>query len=267
MKSKCHSAGLGHMTKSASIAVIESDAVQLEDLSLCLRHEGYEVFEARSGAEGLRMINQHHPQLVLLALELPDQDGRTICQMIKGSPGACAPSVILMLGEDADWMQTSSGPGAADEILVKPFARIELFTRVRSALLLRAASKALRVSSQYYGRLLQALPDGLLVVSSRGELVHANPQAVAMLGYSEEIELVKRSAFGFVQPQERDRFRALLGSTLATADPQNEQFTLVRKNGQPFAAELSAASLRGLEGIELSLVLVLREMSFRAAPA
>ena len=48
-----------------------------------LRAAGYAIIEARTGAEALRMVEQHKPAAVLLDVQLPDIDGHEVCRYIK----------------------------------------------------------------------------------------------------------------------------------------------------------------------------------------
>ena len=56
--------------------------------SRILKRAGYEVVEAGTGADALRLVNESTPQLVLLDVKLPDINGMDVCRKIKEDPPA-----------------------------------------------------------------------------------------------------------------------------------------------------------------------------------
>jgi PAS domain S-box-containing protein len=134
---------------------------------------------------------------------------------------------------------------------------------VRSILRLRQTTGALRASEQYYRRLIEILPDSILLSNLQGHLLRASPQAVTMLGYADETDLLEKSAFNLILPEQHDRLIALFGETLAGEVVQNREFVLLCKNGGLLPVEISTASLDTAQGHALTLVLVVRDISFR----
>ena len=86
------------MSRKTRILVIEDDPSVREEYSLALRTEGYEVSEASSGVEGLRIFCEKHPQLVFLDVTLPDKDAREVCRFIKADTSRPEASVVLFSG-------------------------------------------------------------------------------------------------------------------------------------------------------------------------
>ena len=113
------------------IAVIEDETPIRRFLRASLVVEGFRVVEATTAAEGLRVITQQLPALVLLDLGLPDVDGvEVIRQVREWSPMPIV--VISARGEEAS--KIAALDAGADDYLTKPFGVGELLARMRVAL-------------------------------------------------------------------------------------------------------------------------------------
>src|SRR5437899_11348970 len=89
------------MAGNTRILVIEDDPSVREEYAFLLRTEGYEVSEASTGVEGLRIFCERHPQLVFLDLTLPDKDARELCRVIKADTSRPEASVVLFSNRNA----------------------------------------------------------------------------------------------------------------------------------------------------------------------
>lgn len=120
------------MTSSdALIAIIEDEAPIRRFLRASLSVEGFRVAEAATAQDGLRVITQEHPALVLLDLGLPDADGLTIIEEVR--PWSAMPIIILSArGEEQSKVKALDA--GADDYLTKPFGVGELLARIRVAL-------------------------------------------------------------------------------------------------------------------------------------
>jgi len=117
-----------------TIVVIEDEPDILEVLSYNLKREGFEVFSATNGTQGLSLVNKELPDLVLLDLMLPGMDGIEICSTIKNNPGTQNTLIIMVTakGEESD-IVLGLGVGA-DDYITKPFSPKELVARVKAVL-------------------------------------------------------------------------------------------------------------------------------------
>ena len=77
------------------ILIVGADPQLLIDASRLLRQAGYQVLEATSGEQGLRMAAEHRPELLLVDMPLPDMDGIEVCQQLKAHPALAASLVVL----------------------------------------------------------------------------------------------------------------------------------------------------------------------------
>ncbi|MEX0979022.1 MAG: response regulator [Pirellulales bacterium] len=113
------------------IAIIEDEAPIRSFLRASLTVEGFRVVEATTAKDGLRVVTQQVPALVLLDLGLPDGDGIEIIRQIRG--WSAMPIVVVSArGEESS--KIAALDAGADDYLTKPFAVGELLARIRVAL-------------------------------------------------------------------------------------------------------------------------------------
>jgi phosphate regulon transcriptional regulator PhoB len=119
------------------LVVDDEDAVR-ELIELYLKKESFQVLHARDGKEALRLNGEHHPDLIILDLMLPELDGWEVCRQIRA--GSKVP--IIMLTARAEEVDRIVGLElGADDYVVKPFSPRELVARVK-AILRRGTSAA-----------------------------------------------------------------------------------------------------------------------------
>jgi DNA-binding response OmpR family regulator len=97
----------------AKIVIIEDEPDIVEVISYNLKREGYQVSASNRGDEGLTLVRNQSPALVLLDLMLPGTDGLSICQQLKGDPITRDIPIIIVSakGEESrrDWFGTGCG--------------------------------------------------------------------------------------------------------------------------------------------------------------
>ncbi|MGA9667503.1 MAG: two-component system response regulator KdpE [Gallionella sp.] len=119
------------MSKSATIIVIEDEAQIRRFLRASLTSEGYQVFEAETGKQGMTEAATRKPDLIILDLGLPDMDGVEVIKSIRA--WSSVPVIILSARSQENDKISALDAGAAD-YLVKPFSVGELLARIRVAL-------------------------------------------------------------------------------------------------------------------------------------
>jgi PAS domain S-box-containing protein len=260
---RCEIIDLG-MNKRTRILVVDDDPDLLENLALLLRREGYEVFEAATGQQGLNLAHEKQPDLVLLDVLLPDIRGTEICRQIKTDASLLDVFVILFSGEATSAAQKAQGlDSGADEYIAKPVIAEELMARIRTMMRLRQTTLALRASEQHYRSLVEILPDAVGLIDLEGRLTAINAHAVAMLGYDNQSELLEKDIFELIPAEFSERVRADLATVVQTGVIRNRETILLRKNGERITVEASAASLQGARGQPYGIVGILRDSTER----
>jgi two-component system KDP operon response regulator KdpE len=124
---------------NATVLVIEDEAPMRRFLRASLTSNGYHVVEAETAAGGLAQAASRNPDLVLLDLGLPDQDGLVVTERLR--EWAKMPIIVLSArGKEED--KISALDAGADDYLTKPFGIGELLARIRVALRHNARSES-----------------------------------------------------------------------------------------------------------------------------
>jgi DNA-binding response OmpR family regulator len=119
-------------TEVGTVVVIEDDPHIADLVDLYLRRDGYRVLLARDGAQGLRLIHQENPWIVILDVGLPGElDGFDVCRQIRAKGNL---PVLFLTARDDEVDRILGLELGADDYLTKPFSPRELVARVRAIL-------------------------------------------------------------------------------------------------------------------------------------
>jgi DNA-binding response OmpR family regulator len=105
------------MIMAITVLTIDDDIAITELLSILLRTNGFDALIANSGEEGLRLIREKSPQLVILDLMMPGMDGWQVCKAVRNFSNI--PILILSAIDDSAIVAGILDSGA-DDYLVKP---------------------------------------------------------------------------------------------------------------------------------------------------
>ena len=113
------------------ILLVDDEVAIQRAVGPLLRSRGYEVTIAGTGADALRMLAEHSPNLIVLDLGLPDLEGTEVCRRVRAV--SQVPIVVLSArGAEAD--KVNALDLGADDYVTKPFGPEELLARIRVAL-------------------------------------------------------------------------------------------------------------------------------------
>ena len=131
------------------IAIVD-DHRDIRDLvGKYLQQQGYRVSTAENGAALRRLFERSAPDLVVLDIMMPGEDGLTLCRELRAGSGGGVPIIFLTaLADETD--RVIGLELGADDYLVKPFSSRELLARIK-AVLRRAHSLPRQRSARHAG--------------------------------------------------------------------------------------------------------------------
>jgi two-component system KDP operon response regulator KdpE len=159
------------------ILVVDDDREMLETLRLILDAEGFNVITARDGRSGLRAAYQHHPDVILLDIIMPEMDGFEVCHRLREMTDV--PIIFLTAkGTIEDIVQGLSA--GADDYITKPFNRSELISRLKVCLRRGSAQPDEQASAIFAGESVM-LDFGKRKLLIGNRTVHLNPKEFQVL--------------------------------------------------------------------------------------
>lgn len=116
---------------NAKIIVIDDDPKITSMIRRGLTFEGYDVIVANNGREGLMMILDQSPDLVILDVMMPGIDGLEVCRRLRKDGNI---PILMVTGRDSVADRVEGLETGADDYLIKPFAFEELVARIKALL-------------------------------------------------------------------------------------------------------------------------------------
>jgi PAS domain S-box-containing protein len=256
---------------SARILVVEDETIVAMDIEHGLKEAGYEVVaKASSGAEALRMVREHEPDLVLMDIRLQGpMDGiEAACQIRQRF---ATPVVFLTAHADAATVQKAKMAEPFGYVL-KPFEDQEMHLAVEIALhkreterqVLEEAGEALRQSEERFQLLIESLRDyAVFLLDVKGRVITWNPAAERNSGYSEQ-EALGQPLSIFFQPDDvvTNKPERLLWNAACEGRRQDEGWR-VRKDGTKFWAEAVITALHAKSGRLAGFAIISRDITDR----
>jgi DNA-binding response OmpR family regulator len=120
--------------RNVTVVLIADDEPRLR-LLVCatIESDEYDVVQAEDGDDAWRLLQQHHPAVALLDVEMPGRSGLELARAIREDPSFAGTYVILLTARSrGDEVQAGLNAGA-DKYLTKPFSPLELLTAVQQA--------------------------------------------------------------------------------------------------------------------------------------
>jgi len=213
-------------------------------------------------SRGLIELSSHPYDVVLLDLNLPDSQGlETLKTVIKSYPKV--PVVVLSgLADDITTIEAVRR-GAQDYLVKGDISGPTLVRVLRYAIERKQAEAVLRESEAKYRALVETTPNGITLTDLDGKLVLCNQQTAAMHGYDNPEEMIGINVYELVVPADRQLAGLNTQKTLNEGRVMNAEYSLVRKDGSHFPAEISAVLLRDAAGTPTGFIGTTRDTTER----
>ncbi len=116
------------------ILLVDDEPDILEIVGYNLSAEGYQVFTAKNGMEGVEKAKKKEPHLIILDVMMPEMDGIEACEMIRSTPRLEQTIITFLTARGEDYSQVAGFDAGADDYITKPIKPKVLVSKVKALL-------------------------------------------------------------------------------------------------------------------------------------
>ena len=164
------------------IYYVEDDGGIRQLVVYTLNNSGFEAVGFEDGAGLFAALKEEKPELILLDLMLPGEDGISILKRLRGDGQTSDVPVIILTAKNGEYDKVVGLDGGADDYVTKPFGMMELLSRIR-AVLRRSGAGSVAASSKIRigGILLDDEAHEVFVLEKRVDLTLKEYQLLKLL--------------------------------------------------------------------------------------
>ncbi|MEP3209071.1 MAG: response regulator transcription factor [Maribacter sp.] len=120
--------------KDIRILLVDDEPDILEILSYNLSAEGYNIFTASNGADGVAKAKKKQPHLIILDVMMPEMDGIEACEIIRNTKGLENTIITFLTARGEDYSQVAGFDAGADDYITKPIKPKVLVSKIKGLL-------------------------------------------------------------------------------------------------------------------------------------
>ncbi|MDX1313995.1 MAG: response regulator transcription factor [Eudoraea sp.] len=116
------------------ILLVDDEPDILEILKYNLSSQGYQVYTAKNGVEGVEKAKKKHPHLIILDVMMPEMDGIEACEIIRKTKGLENTIITFLTARGEDYSQVAGFDAGADDYITKPIKPKVLLSKIKALL-------------------------------------------------------------------------------------------------------------------------------------
>jgi len=116
------------------ILLVDDEPDILEILKYNLSTEGYQVYTAKNGADGVEKAKKKKPHLIILDVMMPEMDGIEACEIIRNTKGLEQTIITFLTARGEDYSQVAGFDAGADDYITKPIKPKVLISKIKALL-------------------------------------------------------------------------------------------------------------------------------------
>jgi two-component system, sensor histidine kinase and response regulator len=163
-------------SQTTSVLNVDDYAPGLYARTRILKQAGFDVMEASTGHQSLKLAFEYKPAVVLLDVNLPDMHGFEVCRRMRTNPALAATTILhISASSVAEQQQVNGLNTGADGYLIEPLDPAVLVATIKAYLRVRQAESALRRSNEdlerFAYRVTHELNEPLRTITMHGQLL------------------------------------------------------------------------------------------------
>ena len=121
-------------TAKQKILIVDDEPDILELIEYNLKKEGYQVYLASNGADGVAMAKKVHPDLIILDIMMPKMDGIEACRIMRAIPEFKNTFMVFLTARSEEYSEIAGFNVGADDYIAKPIKPRALVSRINAIL-------------------------------------------------------------------------------------------------------------------------------------
>lgn len=122
------------MSEAYRILLVDDEEDILNFLSYNLKKEGYEVYTALNGQDGIELAKKNKPHLIVLDVMMPEMDGIETCRILRENKDIGNTLIVFLSARSEDYTQIAGFDSGADDYITKPVKPRVFISRIKALL-------------------------------------------------------------------------------------------------------------------------------------
>jgi PAS domain S-box-containing protein len=272
------------MEQLPNLLIVDDYKENLFLLEMLIKKINVNLITASSGSEALEKTEGVELALAIIDVRMPSMNGYELALKMNERSVEKVPVIFLTASHFSEIeMFKGYGSGAVDYIF-KPIdnnfllSKINVFldlfnqkqTVKREAVILKKyaneltrVNSALKKSEEKYRTMLNASPDGIVLIDKNGIINEISEIGLKLFGTFSIDEMVGKKLSFFALPEEKSTIKGMIDNTMKDGLTQNIGLRIKRKDKTVFPGELSATLIQVPDGTPLSIMIIIRDISQR----
>ena len=238
---------------------IEPNVVLMETT---LRHLNANMIRAFSGKEALAKIRGKELALALIDVHMPEMSGIDLASHILSDKSRNVVPIIFITAfpcNDSE-LEKIYETGVIDYVF-KPVNPKLLISKVKILLEMNRQKHRILDSEKLYRMLLNASPEGIIIMDTLGTVKEISNMAAEIFGLSRKEDFVGNNIISLFPSEEQSRFQEVISMTMDRGLTQDVEFLIARSDKTRLTSQISLKLIRDYDGKSTALMAVIRDIS------
>ncbi len=248
----------------ATILVVDDLEQNVYYLEEVIKPLNVNIITALSGKEALLKIQGKELALALIDVQMPGIDGLELATIISKERGHDLVPIIFITAYAYNefHLEKYYETGIID-FIIKPFQRTILLSKIKILLELDRQKRRIRESERMYRTLLNASPEGIIIMDIHGEIHEISDMTSKIFGISAKNDFIGKNISCLFPTEEHTRLQDVMDKTLKDGLTRDVEFILSKADQSQFISEISTTLIHPGEGIPGAFMTIIRDISAR----
>jgi len=228
----------------------------------CLEMQGpFHVDSASSVEEALRELQEEAYDAVVSDYQMPGKDGLQFLRELRSSRNSIP--FIIFTGKGREEVAIEALNLGANQYLNKTGDTATVYCELAHGIRQAVEKNKTEEELRRFSSAVKSSLDGIIICDLSGRIIEVNDAITRTYGSTNERELIGKSTFDFLAPEERDRGMEGLEELLKGGSLKRQEYTAMTKSGKRVPAEISVTLLKDSQSKPIGIVSIIRDITER----